>query len=66
MILALSKGQKLDEELARSNCEVAVNVARQGLGTAGHHVQHIYAKIGVSTRAAATMFAMEHNLLVRQ
>ena len=31
--------------------------------TAEHHVQHIYAKIGVSTRAAAAMFAMEHGLL---
>jgi HD-GYP domain-containing protein (c-di-GMP phosphodiesterase class II) len=31
--------------------------------TAGHHIQHIYAKIGVSTRAAAAMFAMEHNLI---
>jgi HD-GYP domain-containing protein (c-di-GMP phosphodiesterase class II) len=31
--------------------------------TAGHHVQHIYDKIGVSTRAAAAMFAMEHDLL---
>lgn len=31
--------------------------------TAGHHVQHIYAKIGVSTRAAAAMFAMEHDLI---
>ena len=31
--------------------------------TAGHHVQHIYAKIGVSTRAAAALFAMEHDLL---
>jgi len=31
--------------------------------TAAHHVQHIYNKIGVSTRAAAAMFAMEHNLL---
>jgi HD-GYP domain-containing protein (c-di-GMP phosphodiesterase class II) len=30
--------------------------------TAGHHVQHIYDKIGVSTRAAATLFAMQHNL----
>jgi HD-GYP domain-containing protein (c-di-GMP phosphodiesterase class II) len=33
--------------------------------TAGHHVQHIYAKVGVSTRAAAALFAMEHDLLVR-
>ena len=31
--------------------------------TADHHVQHVYAKIGVSTRASATMFALEHDLL---
>jgi HD-GYP domain-containing protein (c-di-GMP phosphodiesterase class II) len=31
--------------------------------TAEHHIEHIYDKIGVSTRAAATMFAMEHDLL---
>ena len=31
--------------------------------TAEHHVQHIYAKIGVSTRASAAMFAMEHGLV---
>jgi HD-GYP domain-containing protein (c-di-GMP phosphodiesterase class II) len=31
--------------------------------TAEHHVQHVYGKIGVSTRAAAAMFAMEHGLL---
>jgi DNA-binding NarL/FixJ family response regulator len=31
--------------------------------TVGHHIQHIYAKIGVSTRAAAAMFAMEHRLV---
>ncbi len=30
--------------------------------TADAHIQHIYAKIGVSTRAAATMFAMQHDL----
>jgi DNA-binding NarL/FixJ family response regulator len=30
--------------------------------TADRHVQNIYAKIGVSSRAAATMFAMEHGL----
>jgi HD-GYP domain-containing protein (c-di-GMP phosphodiesterase class II) len=33
--------------------------------TAEHHVQHIYTKIGASTRAAAAMFAMEHDLLRR-
>jgi HD-GYP domain-containing protein (c-di-GMP phosphodiesterase class II) len=31
--------------------------------TAAHHVQHVYDKIGVSTRAAATLFAMQHDLL---
>jgi HD-GYP domain-containing protein (c-di-GMP phosphodiesterase class II) len=31
--------------------------------TADNHVQHIYAKIGVSTRAGATLFAMEQRLL---
>ena len=41
-------------------------VAR-GLGisvkTADRHIQHAYRKIGVSTRAAATLFAMEHGLV---
>jgi HD-GYP domain-containing protein (c-di-GMP phosphodiesterase class II) len=31
--------------------------------TAEHHVQHIYSKIGVSSRAAAALFALEHELL---
>lgn len=31
--------------------------------TAAHHIQHIYDKVGVSTRAAAAMFAMEHGLV---
>jgi DNA-binding NarL/FixJ family response regulator len=31
--------------------------------TADSHIQHIYAKAGVSTRAAATVFAMRHDLL---
>jgi HD-GYP domain-containing protein (c-di-GMP phosphodiesterase class II)/DNA-binding CsgD family transcriptional regulator len=31
--------------------------------TAEHHVQHVYAKIGTSSRAAAALFAMEHGLL---
>jgi HD-GYP domain-containing protein (c-di-GMP phosphodiesterase class II) len=33
--------------------------------TAEHHVQHIYEKIGLSTRAAAVMFALEHDLIGR-
>jgi DNA-binding NarL/FixJ family response regulator len=31
--------------------------------TAGNHVEHIYAKIGASSRAEAAMFAMQHGLL---
>ncbi len=31
--------------------------------TVKHHIQHIYDKTGVSTRAGATLFAMEHGLL---
>jgi HD-GYP domain-containing protein (c-di-GMP phosphodiesterase class II) len=45
-----------------SNREVAgeLHISKR---TAEHHVQHIYAKIGASTRAAAALFAMEHGLL---
>jgi len=31
--------------------------------TAGHHVEHIYAKAGVSTRVGAALFAMQHDLV---
>jgi DNA-binding NarL/FixJ family response regulator len=31
--------------------------------TADHHIQHTYAKIGVSTRGAAALFAIEHDLV---
>jgi HD-GYP domain-containing protein (c-di-GMP phosphodiesterase class II) len=31
--------------------------------TADHHVRHIYEKIGVSTRAGAAVFALQHDLL---
>jgi HD-GYP domain-containing protein (c-di-GMP phosphodiesterase class II) len=31
--------------------------------TVKHHIQHIYDKIGLSTRAGATLFAMENTLL---
>ena len=46
----------------QSNAQIAnrLVISRR---TAEHHVQHIYAKIGHSTRAAATLFAMEHDLL---
>ena len=31
--------------------------------TVDQHTQHIYIKIGVSTRAGATLFAIEQNLV---
>ncbi|MFD4420909.1 HD domain-containing phosphohydrolase [Agromyces sp. NPDC058484] len=45
-----------------SNSEIAEQlvISRR---TAEHHVQHVYAKIGVSSRAAATLYAVEHHVL---
>jgi HD-GYP domain-containing protein (c-di-GMP phosphodiesterase class II) len=45
-----------------SNAQVAEQlfISRR---TAEHHAQHIYAKIGVSTRAAAALFAVQHGLV---
>jgi HD-GYP domain-containing protein (c-di-GMP phosphodiesterase class II)/DNA-binding CsgD family transcriptional regulator len=34
--------------------------------TAGSHVEHIYAKIGVSNRARASLFAMKHGLMTAE
>ena len=34
--------------------------------TAGSHVEHIYAKIGVSNRARASLFAMKHGLVAAE
>ncbi len=31
--------------------------------TVGHHVQHVYEKVGVRSRAAATVWAFEHDLV---
>ena len=46
----------------RSNREMATSLGITPK-TVGHHVQHIYDKIGVSTRAAAAIFAVENRLL---
>ncbi len=46
----------------RSNRQIADDLVVSPR-TAEHHVQHIYTKIGSSTRAAASLFAMEHGLL---
>ena len=46
----------------RANKQVA-SVLRISAKTVGRHIEHIYAKAGVSTRAGATLFAMENGLL---
>jgi rRNA maturation endonuclease Nob1 len=33
------------------------------LATADHHIQNIYTKLGISNRAAATRWAIEHGLV---
>ena len=45
-----------------SNAEIADRLVISPR-TAEHHVQHIYAKLGTSSRAAAAVFAIEHGLL---
>ena len=46
----------------QSNKEVATALGISPK-TVGHHIEHIYAKAAVATRAGATLFAMEHGLL---
>jgi DNA-binding CsgD family transcriptional regulator len=31
--------------------------------TADHHIQHVYTKIGVQSRGAAALWAMQHSVL---
>jgi HD-GYP domain-containing protein (c-di-GMP phosphodiesterase class II) len=75
---AVSRGDVLPGGLSQREIEVLRLVAdghsnpeigrRLGVSrrTAEHHVQHIYTKIGVSSRAAAALFALEHGLLPDQ
>jgi HD-GYP domain-containing protein (c-di-GMP phosphodiesterase class II) len=46
----------------RSNKEAARDLGISAK-TVGTHIEHIYAKAGVTTRAGATLFAMENDLL---
>jgi len=48
--------------LGQSNREIG-EVLGISAKTAGHHVQHIYEKAGVRSRAAATVWAFEHGLV---
>ena len=72
---AKKKRAELPAGLTRREVEVLCLAARglstQQIGealfispkTADHHIQHIYAKIGVSTRAAAALWAMQNSVL---
>lgn len=42
----------------------AANQLHIAPSTVDHHVRHIYEKAGVSTRAGAAIFALEHDLLI--
>jgi DNA-binding NarL/FixJ family response regulator len=46
----------------RSNPKIAqaLTISRK---TAAHHVEHIYDKIGATTRPAGALFAMQHDLV---
>jgi DNA-binding NarL/FixJ family response regulator len=54
VLLALARGQS-DQAIG--------DVLGISVKTVGHHVQHIYGKAGVRSRAAATVWAFEHDLL---
>jgi HD-GYP domain-containing protein (c-di-GMP phosphodiesterase class II) len=45
-----------------SNKEIAMQLVISPK-TAGNHIEHIYSKIGASTRAKASLFAMQYGLL---
>lgn len=54
MLRLIAQG-KTSKEIAR-----ALTITEK---TAGHHVEHIYVKVGVSTGVGAALFAMEHDLV---
>jgi DNA-binding NarL/FixJ family response regulator len=49
----------------RTNREVAADLFVSPK-TVGRHIENLYGKIGVSSRAAAALFAMEQRLLETQ
>jgi DNA-binding NarL/FixJ family response regulator len=54
VLLALARGQ--------TNKAIADDLGISAK-TVGHHVQHVYQKAGVRSRAAATVWAFEHDLV---
>ncbi len=45
-----------------SNKQIAARLAITPK-TAGNHIEHIYTKVGATSRAEAGLFAMQHGLL---
>lgn len=51
--------------LGLTNREIAADLGISPK-TAGHHVQHVYTKTGVTTRGAASLWAVEHGILTAE
>ena len=72
---ARQRHRKLPAGLTERELQVLLALVRggsnrqiaDGLGisakTVGHHVEHVYKKAGVRSRAAATLWAFEHDLV---
>ena len=73
--LVRQRPRKLPAALTERELQVLLALVRggsnrqiaEGLGisakTVGHHVEHVYKKAGVRSRAAATLWAFEHDLV---
>ena len=73
--LVRQRPRKLPAGLTERELQVLLALVRggsnrqiaDGLGisakTVGHHVQHVYKKAGVRSRVAATLWAVEHDLV---
>ena len=73
--LARQRPRELPAGLTERELQVLLALVRggsnrqiaEGLGisakTVGHHVEHVYKKAGVRSRAAATLWAFEHDLV---
>ena len=59
------RGRSTCSGSSRAVCRTRRSPARLVISpkTARNHIEHIYAKIGVSNRAGASLFAMQHGLL---
>lgn len=54
MLIHLARGAS-NRDIAR-----ALHISQK---TVGNHIEHIFTKLGVSTRTSAALFAMQHGLL---